>query len=190
LVLHSATVSETRLKEEAMQMSYKKKWKVLADLLAELQKGGEKIPADMISDLRSAKTMIQVLKADPTHIENISRIETYLRNVEAYAIIALEKQGTGNVEEWLKKLKEAKRVENNEKKEADRFVTRVPRDKDWMRIQISEDIPREEMKKIVKEEELSYRIQKNGYMLVYGNKENIKSLVKKLAEQFRGARKG
>jgi len=26
-------------------------------------------------------------------------------------------------------------------------------------------------------------------MLVYGNRENIKSLVKKLAEQFRGARK-
>jgi hypothetical protein len=42
----------------------------------------------------------------------------------------------------------------------------------------------------VKEEGLSYRIQKNGYMLVFGNRENIKSLVKKLAEQFRGARKG
>jgi len=170
-------------------MSYKKKWKVLADLLAELQESGKKIPADVINDLRSAKTMIQVLKADPAHTENISRIDTYLRNVEAYAILTLEKQGTENVEEWLKKLKGPKRVENNEKKDADRFVTKVPRDKDWMRIQISEDIPREEMKKRVKEEGLSYRIQKNGYMLVFGNRENIKSLVKKLAEQFRGARK-
>jgi hypothetical protein len=177
------------LKGEATQMSYKKKWKVLADLLAELQESGEKIPADVINDLRSAKTMIQVLKADPAHTENISRIDTYLRNVEAYAIITLEKQGTENVEEWLKKLKNPKRVENNEKKDADRFVTKVPRDKDWMRIQISEDIPIEEMKKRVKEEGLSYRIQKNGYMLVFGNRENIKSLVKKLAQQFRGARK-
>jgi hypothetical protein len=33
-------------------------------------------------------------------------------------------------------------------------------------------------------------MQKNGYMLVYGNEENIKSLVKKLAEQFRGTRNG
>jgi hypothetical protein len=43
-------------------MSYEEKWKVLADLLAELQEKGETIPADVINDLRSAKTMIQVLK--------------------------------------------------------------------------------------------------------------------------------
>ena len=171
-------------------MSYKKKWKILADLLAELQESGEKIPADVINDLRSAKTMIQVLKADPTRTENMSRIDTYLRSVEFYAILTMEKQGTESVEEWLKKLKEPERGEDNEKKAKESsFVLRVPRDKDWMRIQISEDIPIEKMKKLVKEEGLSCRIQKKGYMLVYGNRENIKSLVKKLAEQFRGARK-
>jgi len=172
-------------------MSYEKKWKVLADLLTELQERGEKIPADVINDLRSAKTMIQVLKADPTHIENISRIDTYLRSVESYAIFTTEKRGTEIVEKWLKKLEEPKRVKDKEKKEAaSRFVPRVPRDKNWVRIQISEDIPREDMEKLVKESDLSYKMQKNGYMLVYGNGENIKSLVKKLAEQFRGTRNG
>lgn len=172
-----------------MQMSYNKKWKVLADLLAELQESGGKIPADVINDLRSAKTMIQVLKADPAHTENVFQIETYLRNVEAYAIPTFEKHGKEKVEEWLKKLEEPKRIENNEKKDEYRFV-KVPRDNDWMRIQISEDIPGEEIKNLVKEKGLSYRIQKKGYMLVYGNREDIKALVKKLAEQFRGARKG
>lgn len=171
-------------------MSYKKKWKVLADLLAKLQESGEKIPADVINDLRSAKTMIQVLKADPTRAENVSRVDKYLRTVEAYAILTMEKQGKEDVEEWLKKLKEPKRGENNETKETDsRFVTSVPRNKNWMRIQISEDRPVEEIKKFVKENGLSYRTQENGYMLVYGNGENIKSFVKKLAEQFRGTRK-
>jgi hypothetical protein len=172
-------------------MSYEEKWKILADLLTELQERGEKIPAEVINDLRSAKTMIQVLKADPTHTENISRIDTYLRSVESYAIFTTEKRGTEIVEKWLKKLEEPKRVKKKEKRDAtSRFVPRVPRDNNWLRIQISEDIPREEMKKLVEESGLSYKMQKNGYMLVYGNGKNIKSLVKKLAEQFRGTKNG
>ena len=91
-------------------MSYDEKWKVLADLLTELQKRGEKIPAAILNDLRSAKTMIQVLKADPTHTENISRIDTYLRSVESHAIYTIEKQGSESAEEWLKKLKGTKMV--------------------------------------------------------------------------------
>lgn len=172
-------------------MSYERKWKLLADLLTKLQENGEKIPADVLNDLRSAKTMIQVLKADPTHIESISRIDTYLRTVEAYTIFTMEKKRKGNVEEWLKKLKEQERVEINEKVEKNStFVTRVPRNKNWIRIQISEDIPREEMKELVEENRLSYRLEQYGYILVQGDKENLKLLVKRLAEQFRGARKG
>jgi hypothetical protein len=172
-------------------MNYEEKWKVLADLLTELQERGEKVPADVINDLRSAKTMIQVLKADPTHTENRSRIDTYLRNVEAYAIFTTEMHGTEIVEEWLKKLEDPKTVKNKEKREeASRFIPRAPRDKNWVRIQISEDIPREDVKKLVEESGLSYKTQKNGYMLVYGDGEAIKSLVKRLAEQFRGARNG
>ena len=170
-------------------MSYEEKWKVLADLLIILQERGEKIPADVMNDLRSAKTMIQVLKADPTHIESISRIDTYLRSVESYTIITAEKLGPKIAEEWLKKLKETKKVKTKEEKETvSRFIPGVPRDKNWVRIQISEDTPPEDLKKLAEESELSYRIQKNGYMLVYGNGENIKSFVKKMVEKFRGSR--
>ena len=52
-------------------MSYEENWKVLADLLTELRKKGEKIPTHIMNDLRSAKTMIQILKADPTHMKYI-----------------------------------------------------------------------------------------------------------------------
>ncbi|UCC57675.1 MAG: DUF2096 family protein [Candidatus Bathyarchaeum sp.] len=172
-------------------MSYEEKWKVLADLLIELQERAEKIPADVMHDLRSAKTMIQVLKADPTHIESISRIDTYLRRVESYAIFTAEKHGTEIVEEWLKKLKMEKRGEKKEKKEAaSRFIPGVPRDKNWVRIQVSEDIPPEDIKKLVEASNLSCKTQKNGYILVYGSRENIKSFVKGMAEKFRGARNG
>jgi len=169
-------------------MSYEEKWKILADLLTELQERGEKIPVDVINDLRSAKTMIQVLKADPTHTENISRIDTYMRSVESYAIFAAEKLGTETVEEWLKKLKDTETVKKKEDRAAgSRFSLGAPRDKSWMRIKISDDTPLEDVKNLVKESKLSYKMQENGYILVYGNGNNIKSFVRMMAEQFRGS---
>jgi len=169
-------------------MSYEEKWKILADLLTELQERGEKIPADVINDLRSAKTMIQVLKADPSHTENISRIDTYLRSVESYAIFAAEKLGTETVEEWLKKIEDIETVKKKEDRAAgSRFSLGVPRDKSWMRIKISDDTPLEDVKNLVKESKLSCKMQKNGYILVYGNEKNIKSFVRMMAEQFRGS---
>jgi hypothetical protein len=172
-------------------MSYEENWKVLADLLTELRKKGEKIPPDVMNDLRSAKTMMQILKADQTHIENIPRIETYLRNVESYAVlVAQEKLGTEFVERWLRKLEKAKKTEIEEEEEVTpRFVPGLPRDKNWVRVQISEDTPKEDVESLVKENRLSCKMQKNGYMLVYGNGESIKSFVKKMAEKFRGTRK-
>jgi hypothetical protein len=172
-------------------MSYDENWKVLADLLTELRKKGEKIPTDVMNDLRSAKTMIQILEVDPTHIESIPRIETYLRNVESYAVLmAQERLGTEFVEEWLRKLEKAKKIKIEEKEEVTpRFVPGLPRDKNWVRVQISKDTPRETVESLVKENKLSCKMQKNGYILVYGNGESIRSFVKKMAEKFRGTRK-
>ena len=163
-------------------MSYEETWKVLSDLVTELRKKGEKIPAHVMNDLRSAKTMIQILKADPTHIENIPRVETYLGNVEFHLIfVAQEKFGSEFVERWMKKLEEARRGKVEGKAEVTpRFVPGLPRGKHWVRIQISKDTPREDIEKLVKENKLSRKMQKNGYMLVYGNDESIKSFVKSL----------
>ena len=171
-------------------MSYEENWKVLADLLTELRKKGEKIPPDVMNDLRSAKTMIQILKANQTRLEGIPRIETYLRNVESFAVlVAQEKLGTEFVERWLRKLEKAKKTEIEEEKVTPRFVPGLPRDKNWVRVQISEDTPKEDVETLVKKNKLSCKMQKNGYMLVYGNGESIKSFVKKMAEKFRGTRK-
>jgi hypothetical protein len=92
------------------------------------------------------------------------------------------------VEEWLKKLKDTKTVKKKEDRAAgSRFSLGVPRGKSWMRIKISADTPLEDVKNLVKESKLSYKMQENGYILVYGNEKNIKSFVRRMAEQFRGS---
>lgn len=171
------------------KVHYEEIWKVLADLLTELRKTGETIPPHVMNDLRSAKTMIQILKADPRHTENIPRIETYLENVEFHLISAAqEKFGTESVERWMKKLEEA-RSRVYEEEEAPRFVPGIPRGERWVRVQTSEETPQRDIEELAEENRLSYKMQEDGYILVYGKNENIKSFVKRLAKKFRGAGK-
>ena len=171
-------------------MGYEEVWNVLEDLITELRSRQLLIPANVMSDLHSAKTMIQVYKADTTHIENIPRIETYLENVEAQLIsIAQEKVEPEFAAKWMKKLEEARRKVSEEKEKPARFVPGIPRGKHWVRVQISEATPRKEIEKLAKENNLSHKIQRDNYMLVYGTDENVKAFVKKMAARFRQARR-
>ncbi|MDH5450009.1 MAG: DUF2096 domain-containing protein [Candidatus Bathyarchaeota archaeon] len=171
-------------------MGYEEAWKVLAELIKELRKRGETIPANVMKDLRSAKTMIQVFKADTAHIENIPQIEKYLGSAESYLFLMVEeKYGRELFEEWMEKLSLARRKVEERKETVSKFVPGLPRGKHWLRIQISKQTPRKEIERLVKEEKLSCKIQKNGYMLVYGNIESIKSFVKMLAEKSRETKK-
>ncbi|MDH5437482.1 MAG: DUF2096 domain-containing protein [Candidatus Bathyarchaeota archaeon] len=171
-------------------MGYGEAWKVLADLITELRKKGEIIPPHVMNDLRSAKTMIQILKADPTHLENLPRIETYLESVESSLVFMMqEKFGSSYVEQWIKKLEEARRAPEEEEEAAPRFVPGLPRGKHWVRVQVSEDAQKNDIKRLAKENKLSSKMQKNGYMLVYGDIENVKLFVKKMAKKLQVERK-
>lgn len=171
-------------------MGYGEAWKVLADLIVEFRKKGEKIPVNVMNDLRSAKTMIHVFKADPTHVENIPQIELYLESVESYLfLVAEEKYGAKFVEEWLEKLSHARRKVEEIEETVSKFVPGLPRGKHWVRVQISKDTPRKEIERLAKEKKLSCKMQKNGYMLIYGDTKSIKAFVKTLAEKFRETRK-
>lgn len=172
------------------KMGYEEVWKVLADLVTELRRRNEAIPPEIMEDLRSAKTLIQILKADPARTENLSRIETYLENVESYLVfLAQDKLGPEYVEQWMQKLAKARRKVHEEVTPPPRLVPGLPRDKHWVRIQVSEDTPKEDVERLAEERGLSYRMQENGYLLVYGDKKEIKFFVKKMAEKFRVARK-
>lgn len=173
-------------------MDYDEVWKVLADFLTELQESGGTIPTEIMEDLRSAKTMIQILKADPKRTENLARIEAYLENVESHLVFAAQdKLGQKYVEKWMRKIVEAREkvIEEEEMKAPSRFVPGLPKGKHWVRIQISKDTPRKEIERLARETGLSRRMQQNGYVLVYGEDEKVRLFVKKMAEKLRGFRK-
>lgn len=170
-------------------MNYDEKWEILANFLMDLKKSGKKIPVEIMNDLRSAKTVIQVLKADPTCIETISRIEKYLRNIESYAISTGEEISKNIAEDWLKKLKDKKMEKHEKIKYKSTFIHGIPRNEKWVRIKILNGILPEDLKKIAEENDLLYKIQKNDHIIVHGDAKNIKKLIKTITEQVTRAKK-
>lgn len=165
-------------------MGYLAVWKVLEEMITDLKKRGVTIPANILNDLRYARTLINVLKADPTRLETSQKIEEYLNNVEAYLISEEQKFGEKYVEEWVKRLEEASRKVFDEGEEETRFVPGLPREQRWIRVKPSEEMPIESLKALAGELNLSFEVQSDGCLLVYGEDERLKDFVKKMATKY------
>ena len=170
------------------EMNYDKKWKILADLITELKEQKKIVPVEIMNDLRSAKTIIQILKADPTSVETISRIEKYLRNIESYVISTGEELNKTIAENWLKKLKDKKMEKTEKINEKTTFIHGIPRNEKWVRIKISTVVIPENLKKIAKANNLTYKKQKNDHIIVHGDPKNIKKMIKTITEHVTKAK--
>jgi hypothetical protein len=163
-------------------MGYMAAWKVLEQMIADFRKKGAAVPAEIISDLRSAKTLISVLKADVSRVDTSQKIEEYLLHVESYIVSEGQKLfGAEYVEEWLKRLDEASRKISEEEEEETRFIPGIPREHKWIRVKPSAELSMEKLKLLADESHLLYHVQNDGCLLVYGEDKNIKDFVKKMA---------
>ena len=169
-------------------MGYNQVWKTLDSLVAEFRKHGQTVPSNIIEDLRSAKTLIQVLKADPKHEENLPTIEMYLGNVESYLIFEAHKKiGAAFAENWMQKLHEARKAVEAEEEPIEpssKFVSGAPRDKKWLRVQVSDETPENRIKELAGECGLTTLTQPDEYLLVYGDDSGIKSFIQKIGEKL------
>jgi len=173
-------------------MPHEKVWLTLEDLIEEFRKHGETIPSEIMEDLRAAKSLIQVSRAKPQHMEDSMQIEVYLNNIEFYLIPkAQEKFGQAFADEWMKKLEKARKEASEEGlgSTVSKFLPGMPRETPWVRVKISEDIKQEVVEALAKESGLRANNKENGYLLVYGDKEKLNVFMKKMTEKFRGARK-
>ena len=163
-------------------MGYLAAWTVLEEMITEFRKRGIVVPAEIMNDLRSAKTLINILKADPTRVDTSQKVDEYLLNVESYLISEGQKTfGTKYIEEWLKQLDEASKKMPEEQKEETKFVPSLPREHKWIRIKPSAEFPAEKLKTLAEESHLSYNVQNDGFLLVYGENSHIKEFIKKMA---------
>jgi hypothetical protein len=174
-------------------MSYEAVWKVLEEIIIELRKKGVATPPNVMNDLKSAKVLMKVLDASERDCgDTAPKIEQYLGSAEAYLVTEAQKTfAPARIDEWLRRLEEAScgtcqtcgvREEVKGKTEA-KFITGVPRDQKWIRVEPLASLPAEKLKHLAGETNLSFREEKDGHLTVYGSAEDIKRFVKKMTEQ-------
>ncbi len=172
-------------------MGYEQWWKSLENLIAELRRKHITIAPEIMTSLRSARTMINIYKADTSYRESIPAIENYLLDVESTLInLAKEKISQDFMESWISKLETARQSDKPAAGTATpRFIPGLPRREHWIRVLPSGGILKEDVTRLADELGLSWKLQKDGYILVYGVKDKVKDFVKTMAEKCRPPRK-
>ena len=166
-------------------MSYTAKWKVLEDLMIDLRKNGVEIPPNIIGNFQSSKAMIEIGAAGDDKGEATAKLEEVLANMESYLVTEAQKVlGVQAFDRWFRRLDEASlpTCGAGVKKEKT-FVTGVPRDQKWVRVEPMPNLPAEKLTLIAKENRLSVNQQKDGRLVVYGQQEGIKTFLKKMTEE-------
>ena len=171
-------------------MGYEAVWKILEEIIIELRKKGLATPQKVLNDLKSAKVFMKIMDAsEKDRGETAPKIEQYLGSVEAYLMTEAQKTfPPARIEEWLRRLEEAScdtcvtcgvPTEKNEKA---KFITGLPRDQKWIRVEPLSILPAEKLKQLAKETNLSLREENDGHLTVYGTSENIRVFIKKMTE--------
>ncbi|MGD0069974.1 MAG: DUF2096 family protein [Candidatus Bathyarchaeia archaeon] len=165
-------------------MGYTATWRILEDIIIELRKKGVTIPPNVMTDLKSAKLMINISQAEGSTGEVTQKVEEYLANVEGYLITEAQKTfGSERVDEWLRRLEAAICEVCEVKEQEDKFILGVPRGQKWIRVEPIQSLPPERLKQLAQELNLTVNPQKDGRLVVYGKPEDIKEFLKRMAAE-------
>jgi hypothetical protein len=158
-------------------------WKLLEEMLIELKKRGVNVPSNVMEDLRAAKSMIK-LSCMQGGGDAIQKAEEYIANVEAYLINEAQKIfDSETADQWLRRLEDANTEVCDKVKTENTFVTGVPRDQKWVRVEPIESLPTDRILQIAKEQKLQVKSQNDGRLLVYGQNDDIKIFLKKMTAE-------
>ncbi len=171
-------------------MGYLETWKILEEIVIELRKKGVSTHANVMNDLKAARTLMELTKSE-SHgkSENGIRIEQYLSSVEASLVSeAQEYFPSERVDEWLRRL-EGSSCEGDagspvkSSGKGERFVVGIPRDQKWVRVNAIASLPTEKVEELAVDSGLLAKTEPDGHLLVYGSSEGIKDFVKKMAKE-------
>jgi len=158
-------------------------WKVLEEIMINFRKKELPIPQRIMDDLRSAKVMINVIDSDENGcVETDPKITEYLGNVEAYLISEAPKNFSAEtIDKWLNQLEKAtnKATEEEDRTEP-RFIRGLIRNQKWLRVKPLANLPLEKLESLALESELSFKVEEDGQLLVYGKDNAVKEFVRKM----------
>jgi hypothetical protein len=166
-------------------MNYERYWMVLEELMVGLRQKGINIPQETADDLKSARTLITIHNTDPSVSTVEAEIALYLEKAEPVLLSLAELEiGKDYADAWQAKAVEA--LTQTEEKAAfkSRFVLGVPKNEGWLRIKTGDIMSDADVAALLKQLNLSTKPQDDGYLLVHGDKDSIKTFIREIRKKI------
>jgi hypothetical protein len=166
-------------------MNYEYVWKVLEQLLLDLRRQGVTVPGELVDDLKSAQTYINIAKTDPTALEIVTEIELYLEKVESNLIYLAETDiSPAYATESLKRISDARMQGLRQPvPPKSQYVAGVPREDHWVRLRTTDLISDEELTPLLNQFPVTVKPQDNGYLLIHGTQADVKAFLKAVTQK-------
>jgi len=169
--------------------NYSAVWKTLEELTTVLVENGVKVSGSTMSRLRSTRATINIYEADPTYGDTVELIEGTLSELEAELVTLAEIEvGEEFANEWMERISKAGREDLEGREVSKQFISGIPRRDYWIRFRIGDTIPGEELREMAMNRGLSIKDQEPGFIIVHGEREKVRELVRGITEKMKRER--
>jgi len=166
--------------------------KALDELMLELIGQGTDIPGNVADSLKSGRSLAGVALKGSCEGDTAARVMSTLESVEMNLLSLAESAcGRDYAEKWQQKINDAMAIESSDQScapsaTATRYNSGVPRGEYWIRVKESELAPvSNELEGLLDSFMLKALPQDDGYLMLYGKKENVSSFLKDIRDKER-----
>jgi len=168
--------------------------KALDELMLELLEKGIQIPSYITDDLKSGRSLAGILSRQSCEGDTSAKTMSILEKVEMNLLSLAESTGgRDNAEKWQQKIDSALNSDDGDccsaplpSAPASRYNSGVPRGEYWIRFMESELSPySHELEGLFDSFGLKALPQDDGYLVIYGNKDNVTSFLKDIRDKER-----
>jgi len=165
-----------------MAYNYLSAAKILDELLLALMEQGQTIPAHAAEDLKTGRSLAGILLRQHDD-EAAVKAQAILERVEMNLLSLAESAfGRESAEDWQTKIAEAYRQEAPASAPASKFVTGVPKGTHWVRVEASYPTDAGVAPEAFG---LTSIVQEDGYLLIYGRKEDVSAFLAEIRQRIR-----
>ena len=169
-------------------INYDNVCKRLDELMLELLQKGINIPQHLFDDLKSARSLISIYRTEPSELDLAMESSPLLKIVEMNLLgLAETELGKDYAEEWQKKIIDTYSEQNDSYVKTATFVAGIPKNEYWIRLNTSEIIFDKELSESLMQLNLTTKLQADGYLLIHGRKEDVKTFLKEVRQKVGGA---
>ena len=183
-----------------MTVNYGSVARTLEEFLKELIEKGMTIPPQVVADLKTGRSVLSIYKRMPEETDIESELDAIadvemkarisLQNVEMNLLsLADEKIGREYAEEWQRKINASYEDQTETSDNAEDavsgtspYITGVPKGEYFIRIKQTELAEVNGLDKLLVSYGLTSDSQADGYLLIYGRKEDVSAFLKEIRQ--------